>query len=152
MSGIHTTYDDETEPDGPGSLDDFVGGEPMGNWRLKMTNAGTKNGTLQGWTLHLKGNVPFNCHPVSCGQGTPSAVGDTLTIAKSGASDVQLSWTGVGAANYDVWRSTDARFANASFAGASAGATTLTDAGAKTLPGLHFYLVRSVNSCRWESP
>lgn len=152
VSGIHTTYDDETQPDGPGSLDDFIGGEPMGNWRLKMTNAGSKNGTLQDWTLHLKSNIPFNCHPVSCGQGVPPAVGDTLTVAKSGADDVQLSWTGVGASNYDVWRSTDAAFGHAAFAGASGGATTTIDAGAQSLPGIHFYLVRSVNSCRWESP
>ena len=42
VSGIHTTYDDLTAPDGPGSLDDFVGGDPQGNWRLKVTKPATR--------------------------------------------------------------------------------------------------------------
>ena len=73
-------------------------------------------------------------------------------MARSGAADVRLSWTSVGSANYNVWRSTDAQFGAAAFVGASGGATTLLDAGAQQLPGMHYYLVRSVNSCRWESP
>lgn len=152
VSGIHTIYDDLTAPDGPGSLDAFVGGEPQGTWRLKAVSSGNVNGTLQNWTVHLKSNIPFNCTPRSCGQGVPTAVANTLTVNKSGASDVQLAWTGVGASNYNVWRSSDPQFASSAFAGASGGATTLVDAGAQGLPGVHFYLVRSVNSCRWESP
>ncbi len=152
VSGIHTRYDDLTAPDGPGSLDSFIGGEPQGNWRLKVVNTGNSNGTLQNWTIHLKSNVPYNCHPVSCGQGVPSAVGNTLTVNKTGAADVQLSWTGVGAANYDVWRSTDPQFGRATLDGATGGPTMWVDAGAQSLPGIHYYLVRSVNSCRWESP
>ncbi len=152
VSGIHTTYDDQTIPDGPGSLADFIGGEPQGTWRIKITNAGTKTGTLQNWTLHLRSNVPYNCHPVSCAQGVPAAVGNSLTVARSGVADVQLSWAGVGASNYDVWRSADPQFAEAAFVGASGGATTLLDSGAQARPGIHYYLVRSVNSCRWESP
>jgi subtilisin-like proprotein convertase family protein len=151
VSGIHTTYDDLTEPDGPGSLDSFVGGEPQGTWRVKVTNAGSKNGTLENWTLHLKSNVPFHCTPRGCGQGVPPAVANTLTAEKSGAADVRVAWTGVGASNYNVWRSSDAQFGTAVFAGASGGATSFTDAGAQNLPGVHYYLVRSVNSCRWES-
>ncbi len=152
VSGIHTTYDDLTAVDGPGSLADFVGTDPQGTWRLKVTNAGSRTGTLQNWTLRLKSTVPYNCHPVSCGQGVPTAVGSTLTVTKSGAADVRLAWTGVGAANYNVWRSTDPQFGKAAFLGATGGTTTWTDAGARSLPGLHCYLVRSVNSCRWESP
>jgi subtilisin-like proprotein convertase family protein len=152
VSGIHTTFDDLTAPDGPGSLDTFVGGEPLGNWRLKIVSSGNSNGTLQNWTIHLKSNIPFNCHPVSCGQGVPTAVGNTLTVNKSGGTDVQLSWTVVGSSNYNVWRSTDPQFGAASFDGATGGPTTWIDAGAQSLPGVHFYLVRSVNACRWESP
>ncbi|HEX5041269.1 MAG TPA: S8 family serine peptidase [Candidatus Polarisedimenticolaceae bacterium] len=152
VSGIHTNYDEQTLPDGPGSLDDFIGGEPMGSWRLKAVNTGNTNGTLQNWTLHLKSTAPFNCHPVSCGQAVPPAVGNTLTVNKSGTGDVQLSWTGVGAANYNVWRSSDPAFSKATFDGATGGAATWVDTGAQTLPGLHVYLVRSVNACRWESP
>ena len=152
VSGIHTNYDEQTAPDGPGSLNDFTGGEPMGSWRLKAVNTGNTNGTLQNWTLHLKSYLPFNCHPVSCGQAVPPAVGNSLTVNKVGAGDVQVSWTGVGAANYNVWRSSDAAFSKAIFDGATGGAVTWVDTGAQTLPGLHVYLVRSVNACRWESP
>jgi len=152
VSGIHTTYDDLTAVDGPGALSDFVGTNPQGTWRLKVTNAGSRTGTLQNWTLRLKSNIPYNCHPVGCGSGVPPAVGDTLMLTRSGAADVRLSWTGVGATNYNVWRSTDPRFGNASFDGATGGATTWVDAGAQSLSGMHYYLVRSVNSCRWESP
>jgi subtilisin-like proprotein convertase family protein len=152
VSGIHTTFDDLTAPDGPGSLESFIGGEPQGSWRLKVVNTGNTNGTLQNWTIHLKSSIPFNCHPVTCGQAVPSAVGNTLTLNKSGGADVQLNWTGVGASNYNVWRSADPQFGTAIFDGATGGPTTWLDAGAQSLPGLHFYLVRSVNSCRWESP
>jgi subtilisin-like proprotein convertase family protein len=152
VSGIHTTYDDPTTPDGPGSLDDFIGGQTQGSWRLKILNSGNKTGTLQGWTLHLKSNVPFNCNPKGCGQAVPPAVGNTLTVNRSGASDVQVGWTGVGASNYNVWRSADRGFGTAAFAGASGGPTSLVDTGAQNLPGIHYYLVRSVNACRWESP
>ena len=152
VSGIHTTYNDLTAPDGPGSLDTFIGGEPQGNWRLKVVNTGPTAGTLQNWTIHLKSNIPFNCNPRSCGQGVPAAVGNTLSVARSGAADVQLSWTGVGSANYDVWRSTDPQFGKATFGGATGGPTTWVDAGAQSRPGIDYYLVRSVNSCRWESP
>ena len=48
-------------------------------------------------------------NPVSCGQAVPPAVGDTLHVEPSGASDVQVTWNGVGgASNYNVWRSADA--------------------------------------------
>ncbi|MCU0225271.1 MAG: proprotein convertase P-domain-containing protein [Acidobacteria bacterium] len=132
-------------------MNDFIGSDPQGSWRLKITNSGSA-GTLQNWTLRLKSNVPFNCKPIGCAQAVPAAVGDTLTVARSGGADVRLNWGSVGSADYNVWRSADAQFATARFVGASGGATTLLDAGAQALPGMHFYLVRSVNSCRWESP
>jgi subtilisin-like proprotein convertase family protein len=152
VSGIHTTYDASTQPDGPGSLDDFIGGETQGNWRLKVANVGNRNGTLQNWTLHLKSNIPYNCHPVSCGQAVPPPVGNTLMASRSGDTDVQLSWTGVGAASYNVWRSPHPGFAASAFVGTPGAGTTLVDAGAGALPGIHHYLVRSANTCRWESP
>jgi len=153
VSGIHTTYDELTAPDGPGSFADFIGGEPQGNWRLKITNVGNRTGTLQNWTLHLKSNVPYNCHPVSCAQGVPDPVANTFRLNKSGGADVQFSWTGVGASNYNVWRSSDPGFGKAVLVGASGGATTWISSGEQLLPGrLTFYVVRSANSCRWESP
>jgi subtilisin-like proprotein convertase family protein len=154
VDGLHTTYDDLTEPDGPGTLDDFLGIEAQGSWRLKVTHLapGAGRGTLEDWTLHIKSDTPFGCNPVSCGEGIPSAVGNSLMLGKSGADDVQLSWTGVGAADYSVWRAADLQFRTNTHAGASGGATSLIDSGAQNLPGLHLYVVRSVNSCGWESP
>jgi len=153
VDGLHTTYDDLTEPDGPGSMDDLLGIEAQGTWRLKVTHLdpGAGRGTLEDWTLHIKSDTPFGCHPVTCGEGIPSAVGQTLLLGKSGAADVQLSWTGVGAADYNVWRAADPQLRTNSHVGASGGATSLIDSGAQNLPGLHFYVVRSVNSCHWES-
>lgn len=151
VSGIHTMYDEQTIPDGPGSLDSFVGADPLGSWRLKITNTGVA-GTLQNWSLRLRSTIPFNCTPLTCAQPVPGAVGDTLGVTRVGATDVRLAWTGVGAADYDVWRAADARFTTARFVGASGGATSLVDHGAQQLAGMHFYVVRSVNSCRWESP
>ena len=151
VSGIHTTYDTLTEPDGPGSLDAMLEANPQGNWRIKINNAANKAGTLEGWTLHLKSHIPFACNPVGCGEGAPSAVGNTLTVDKSGATDVQVSWTGVGSSDYNVWRASDPQFHTAVHAGATGGATNFTDSGAQTRSGLQYYLTRSVNSCRWES-
>jgi subtilisin-like proprotein convertase family protein len=150
-SGIHTTYDELTEPDGPGSLDSFPDLDTQGTWRLKITNDGNRSGTLQNWTVHFKSDIPFDCNPVGCGSGVPSPVGDTLTVNKSGASDVQVSWSGVGSPDYNVWRSGDPLMKTATHAGATGGATSLVDGGAQNLPGVHYYVVRSVNSCRWES-
>jgi subtilisin-like proprotein convertase family protein len=150
-SGLHTTYDDITEPDGPGELADFLDLDPQGDWRLKVINNERKTGTLENWTLHIKGESPFACNPVGCGQTVPTEVGYTLMLGKSGASDVQLDWTGVGEPDYNVWRSADPQMRTAVHAGATGGGTTLIDGGAQTLPGLHCYKVRSVNSCRWES-
>jgi hypothetical protein len=73
-------------------------------------------------------------------------------VAKSGASDVQVSWTGVGSSDYNGWRSADPQMRTASHVGATGGATSIIDGGAQALTGVRYYLVRSVNACRWESP
>jgi len=154
VDGLHTTYDDLTEPDGPGSMDDLIGLEAQGSWRLKVTHLdpGAGRGTLEDWTLHLKSDTPFGCHPVTCGEAVPPPVGQTLTMDKSGTADVQIGWTGVGASDYSVWRSPDAPFNKSERLGGTGGATSYIDTGAQALPGLHFYVARSINSCNWESP
>ena len=138
-----------------GSMDSFLGVDPQGTWRLRVqdlvSSGGGGDGTLQGWTLQFKSDIPFDCNPVSCGEAVPPAVDDTLMVHKSGASDVDVAWSGVGASDYNVWRSTDRRFTKAVHVGASGGATSLIDTGAQALPEVHYYLVRSVNGCRWES-
>ena len=153
VADLVTTYDDLTQP-ATGSMDDFIGVDPQGNWRLRVIDnvgGGTQAGTLNSWTLHFKSDIPFDCNPVGCGEAVPPAVADTLTANRVG-NDVQIDWTGVGASDYNVWRSEDPQLLSASHVGASGGATTLTDTGAASLAGVHYYVVRSVNSCRWESP
>ena len=67
------------------------------------------------------------------------------------AAILAVLWNGVGVADYNVWRSSDRQFTKASHVGATGGTTSLVDPGAQALSGVHYYLVRSVNSCRWES-
>ncbi len=151
VSGLQTSYPDPT-PVAMGDMDDFLDIDPQGTWRLRaIDNSGGTVGTLQSWSLHFDSDIPFDCNPVSCGQPVPSAVGDTITMTKAGASDLVVQWTGVGSSEYNVWRSDDRELRTAVHAGSSGG-TALIDSGAQTLPGVHYYVVRSVNSCRWESP
>ncbi|MCP3978488.1 MAG: S8 family serine peptidase [bacterium] len=154
VSGLHTTYDDETEPHGPGVMDDYLDLGPSGSWRIRVidTVSGAPAGEIEDWTLHFKNETPFHCNPVSCGESVPPPVGDTLTAIRVGANDVRIEWSGVGgASDYNVWRSADKQLLTSEHVGETAG-TSLTDSGAQNLPGVHYYVVRSVNSCRWESP
>jgi subtilisin-like proprotein convertase family protein len=153
-SGLHTIYDDLTDPEGPGSMDDFLDLGPAGTWRLRVIDdtAGGPAGTLESWTLHFKNRVPVHCNAVSCGEAVPPEVGNTLHVHKVGSNDVEIDWNGVGgASNYNVWRAADKQQLTNELVGTT-GSTALIDGGAQTLPGAHFYVVRSVNSCRWESP
>jgi subtilisin-like proprotein convertase family protein len=155
VSGLHTTYDDLTPPHGPGEMDDFLDLGPAGSWRIRVIDnvAGVPAGTVENWTMHFKNDAPFACNPVSCGEPVPPPVGDTLTVSLEGDHDVRIDWDGVGGASaYHVWRAADAQLLTNELAGAPGGATTFVDSGAQDLPGVHYYVVRSVNECRWESP
>jgi len=47
-------FDDDTAPDGPGSMSDFDGESPIGFWSLFISdNAGADTGTLNEWCLNL---------------------------------------------------------------------------------------------------
>jgi subtilisin-like proprotein convertase family protein len=153
-ANIDTIYDDLREPDGPGVMDDFIGRESQGNWRLKINDVirGTGGGELTSWTLHLKSKQPFDCNPMTCGDPVPPAVGHSVMVSESGANDLLIDWDAVGGASeYNVWRSLDPRMRKASHAGRT-GSTSLTDSGAQSTGETYFYEVRSVNSCNWESP
>jgi subtilisin-like proprotein convertase family protein len=149
-SDIHTTYDTLTQAVA-GSMEDFLSVDPQGTWRIRAIDYDRNHGTLEDWTLHFKSEVPFDCNPVGCGEGVPGPVGDTLMVDRSGGTDAQITWTGVGSADYNVWRSEDPQLKTAAFIGSSGGATSLIDGGVLTLPDIHYYVVRSVNACRWES-
>jgi hypothetical protein len=74
-------------------------------------------------------------------------------VDRSGATDLFLSWEAVaGAVDYHVWRDASPTFPEEVFAGASGGATSLLDGGAADGSDTRYYLVRAVNSCRWEGP
>jgi subtilisin-like proprotein convertase family protein len=153
---IHTTYDEETPPDGPGAMSDFAGEDAAGDWSLEVADlkAGPlKPGTLEGWTLHLRATAPFRCNPRDCVEPVPPGLGPTLLLAKSGGADLVLTWAAVsGAADYHVWGETGPAFTAPVFTGASGGATTFTDPGALSRLETRFYQVRAVNACRWEGP
>ena len=70
-----------------------LGGELRGlrseffDLRLRVIDdvgGGTPVGSLDGWTLHFKSDVPWECNPVGCGEAVPPAVGDTLMVDRSG--------------------------------------------------------------------
>jgi len=54
-----TTYDTETEPDGPGSMADFDGENPAGSWTLHVSDHyGWDTGDLNSWSLDITPLVP----------------------------------------------------------------------------------------------
>jgi len=54
IDDIVTWYDLETEPDGPGTMDDFAGDGAQGTWELFVSdNAGYDTGTLHSWGLRI---------------------------------------------------------------------------------------------------
>jgi subtilisin-like proprotein convertase family protein len=51
---INTWYDSETAPDGPGTMADFAGEWPVGQWELFVSDgSGRDTGTLDCWGLRL---------------------------------------------------------------------------------------------------
>jgi len=51
---IHAVYDLDTQPDGPGTMADFDGEDPLGEWTLFVSdNAAADVGTLDEWCLDL---------------------------------------------------------------------------------------------------
>jgi len=53
-SNILTVYGILTDPTGPGSLDDFVGESPQGNWELRVSdNVASITGRINSWRLYI---------------------------------------------------------------------------------------------------
>jgi subtilisin-like proprotein convertase family protein len=54
LDNIMTWYDSETEPDGPGAMDDFVGVQTKGKWELWVSdNSSGDTGILDTWGLRF---------------------------------------------------------------------------------------------------
>jgi Subtilase family len=94
-----------------------------------------------------------SCMPPDCpGDPLPADVGPTLTVARSGASDLLLQWAAVASASgYRVYCSGDSNLSTAVLVGSPAGAS-FVHVGARSSPAPCYYRVRAVNSCGWEGP
>ena len=159
-SGINSRFDLERIPDGPGSMDDFIGESTLGTWTLAIEDLGPLSGApgaLREWTLHFTVDSGFDCHPLACGEPVPVDPVSSFQVDKqvNGADlDLVMNWDALAAvAGYRVVQSETATFDIESESGSTAGATTLTlSDGANTAPALTFFEVRGLNSCDQEGP
>ena len=158
--GIETRFDRDTQPDGPGTMADFVGQPMQGVWTLRVQDLDGSGATTDGYirprTLHFTVEGAFDCTPQSCAQPTPTAAPD-LRLARAGGAppdDLVLSWSAVAGAGYHVLQSVDPTFRSAvELVGTTTTETTFTlQDGAGTTPALTSYQVRAVNSCHQEGP
>ena len=150
--GIDTRFDQQTDPIGPGTMDDFVGESTQGTWILRVRYGVLQNGTLAGWTLHVSVSEPLGCTPQTCADPTPGAT-DGLRVNRVG-DDLSFSWdVATGASGYHLLSDVVPTLATLELAGSTDGATTLTLPGA-ALGGadIEFFRVRAINSCNWEGP
>jgi subtilisin-like proprotein convertase family protein len=155
---INGTYGDDLTPDGPGSMDDFLGQQAQGNWTLTVSDVvgpgGPSPGTLQSWSLFFLGpGLPFSCNPLSCGADpVPPAVALPFTVTREQVTDLRFDWpTVAGASGYRIWRSPTAEFTQEELLGTSP-TNTFLETGTGTTPVTFFYRVRAINSCEWEGP
>jgi subtilisin-like proprotein convertase family protein len=159
--GIETRYDLETTPDGPGTMDDFVGESTQGTWTLSIQDVDatgpTDNGSLYAWTLHTSVVGGYDCEPAICPEPTPTEAPDLSvdTSVNGDQTDLVLSWDPVvDAVGYHVLQSAFAPFDTAvELIGRTTTETTLTVTdGVNTTPPLTFFQVRGVNACNQEGP
>ncbi len=153
---LATTYDSQTSPDGPGTMNDFDGEPVTGSWTLTVIDdvgGPEPAGTLNGWSLDFVATAAFDCTPLACGEPLPAPVGNSVVVAAFPPDDIALSWGSVaGVSGYRVWRSTSPQMTGAVLVGQT-GATSLVENGGLTDPApIVFYDVRSVNACEWEEP
>jgi subtilisin-like proprotein convertase family protein len=158
-SYIITRYDLESSPDGPGSMDDFLGESTQGSWTLSVEDVGTAStgsNTLNFWKLHVSTSDGFGCEPKSCGEPTPTEAPDLdLQMAANGEqTDLVFDWSAITAAGYHLLQSTSPAFdSGVELIERTTSETTYTMAdGVNITPELSFFQVRGVNSCNQEGP
>jgi len=157
--GISETYDLTRVPDGPGSMDDFLGESTLGTWTVTVEDVGTdsiSDTTLDDWTLHLTVEEGFDCLPASCSEPTPSVV-PMLSVGRifDGVTyDLEFAWTAVaGVAGYHVLQSSAADFgSDVTLVGEPGPGATSFVIDEPLTPDLVFFQVRGVNSCGLEGP
>jgi subtilisin-like proprotein convertase family protein len=156
--GTSTRYDRDRQPDGPGSMDDFVGEPLEGTWTLSIEDVVSgpfpTPGTLDSWTIHAEVNEPFDCAEFECGDDLPDAVPPSLVVTRSG-EDLNIDWeSATNADGYNVLADEDARVESPNLAGQTETETQITLPGeaAAEAGTVTFYSVRGTNSCNWEGP
>ncbi len=153
---LQTTYDRNTAPDGPGTMNDFNGESAQGSWTLRVVDdqgGPVKPGILSGWSLELTAVEAIRCHPLSCVDPPPGPMDDSFRTAPAGEEDLLFTWLQQsGGTEYRVWHSSHASMEDAVMIGQTP-ESSLVEIGGQTISeGLVFYQVRAVNSCNWEGP
>lgn len=155
-ANLSTTYDRETPPDGPGTMNDFNDEVSLGTWSLQLVDdQGGKiiAGTLNSWSLELTATSAIRCHPLSCSEPIPDIMDESLRVIPSGEEDLQFVWdTQSGVAEYRIWRSTMPSMEEAIMVGQTSESSLLESGGLTGPEVLVFYQIRAVNSCNWEGP
>jgi subtilisin-like proprotein convertase family protein len=152
--GMHldTTYDSQTQPDGPGEMSDFDGKVGAGTWHLYVNDiqSDMMSGALQTWKLIF--DTEDLCHDYSCEEPLPPEVGDGLRLESLGGSDVRLTWQPVdGASGYKVLRSKAAAMDDPHTVDRTQ-QTNCDEIGLPHRSGIYFYQVRAENGCREAGP
>jgi subtilisin-like proprotein convertase family protein len=158
--GLEVRYDLDRDPDGPGTLADFLGETTLGTWTLAVEDVNgvsTADGTLYDWGLHVVVAGAFDCQPKTCPEPTPTETPGDLLLSEAVNGfevDIVFDWSAITAAGYHVLQSTGAAFDSAvDLIGRTDAATTLTlTDGVNTTPDLTYFQVRGVNSCNQEGP
>ncbi|ANM30068.1 hypothetical protein ABI59_11545 [Acidobacteria bacterium Mor1] len=155
-NGLEVRYDLDRQPDGPGTMADFIGEELNGEWTLAITDANLgqgQSGSLNRWELHVETVDGFGCDPFSCTDPVPGPVDDESFRVSATGGDLEFSWNAVsGAGGYHVLEQAAPQFDDPLFTGGTDGATTLTIPGGRSGAGITYYIVRATNSCGWEGP
>jgi subtilisin-like proprotein convertase family protein len=149
--GIDTRYDLETEPSGPGTMNDFVGESTLGTWTLSIEDVGpAAAGTLNEWTLHVGINEGWDC-VADCTAPLPGEVSGLLMGRASG--ELQFQWGGVPlVAGYNVLQSPAATFDQSVVQIGQTDAATTSLTVTDTAGAVTFFQVRGFNSCGLEGP
>ena len=94
-SDINTWYDRETDPDGPGKMNNFNTKQTYGTWQLWVSDNDLNNiGTLNRWGLEFLGT------PIP----TPTPAAKLAIMRKEDVSDVNLYYyTGPAAGDWTYW-------------------------------------------------
>jgi hypothetical protein len=154
-SGIDTTYDTHTAPDGPGTMDDLDGQSATGTWTLTVRDAvsgATPAGALLGWSVRVEPTGGASCTPFVCGDPPAPEVPPSFTVDVQSERDLVFAWPDApGATGYRIWQSTDPHGTDEALVRATTATGHVQPGGRFEGPTL-YYVVRAVNACEWEGP